>query len=387
MNPQPFRIAPDQLTRLAARFEATVPGLHAARDALTSASTDPDVAAGRAFCPGTWTAAASALAHAVAEVEHLRRGVGSTPQLLRACSDERADSDRLVADLLSSVGSTTDAVPPFTLCEFTPPPPPEAHRPPAIARPADPASPGQRLFRVPQFTAPAVEFAARVAGATPRPTGPAEDPPTPHSPPEPSRTPVDGTPRGVVVPPSPPGQPTAQGAPTGPTTGSAPPRTPTVAPPDAPARSSAPGAPSPSEGVLDARRVTILRRAERWAELGIGYSMAGTFEGYRTDCSGLVSMAWGLPAPGLTTDTLDRVAHRIARDDLLPGDVLVNPTPGADGHTLIFAGWADAERTRYHAYEQSSGEGAHFGTVPYPYRPGHGTFHPYRLDALLSERG
>lgn len=124
----------------------------------------------------------------------------------------------------------------------------------------------------------------------------------------------------------------------------------------------------------------IVARAKRWADLRLGYSMSGLHEGYRTDCSGLVSMAWGLPPPGLTTVTLPEVSHPIAKDDLRPGDILLNTAPGAAGHTLIFAGWADESHTRYFAYEESGSKGAHHATVPYPYWPGHGTFRPYRLD-------
>ena len=125
----------------------------------------------------------------------------------------------------------------------------------------------------------------------------------------------------------------------------------------------------------------IVARAKRWADLGLGYSMTGFHDGYRTDCSGLVSMAWGLPRPGLTTVTLPGVSHPIDKEELRPGDILLNRRPGAIGHTLIFAGWADAAHSRYHAYEESASRGAHLDTVPYPYWPGHGTFLPYRLDA------
>jgi len=59
---------------------------------------------------------------------------------------------------------------------------------------------------------------------------------------------------------------------------------------------------------------------------------------YRSDCSGLVSWAWGLPAPGRTTGTLApydmTVSHPIAAMDLLPGDAINN-----DHHTMLFAEW------------------------------------------------
>ncbi|MYW03091.1 hypothetical protein [Streptomyces sp. SID3343] len=141
--------------------------------------------------------------------------------------------------------------------------------------------------------------------------------------------------------------------------------------PDAPIRPVGPDGPDGG---------AIVARAKGWADLRVGYSMSKLHDGYRTDCSGLVSMAWGLPPPGLTTATLPQVSHRIERDDLRPGDILLNTAPGAAGHTLIFAGWADAGHSTYHAYEESASKGAHLTTVRYPYWPGHGTFRPYRLD-------
>lgn len=59
---------------------------------------------------------------------------------------------------------------------------------------------------------------------------------------------------------------------------------------------------------------------------------------YRSDCSGLVSWAWSLPAPGHTTSTLapfdTAVSHAITAADLLPGDAINN-----DHHTMLFASW------------------------------------------------
>jgi hypothetical protein len=59
---------------------------------------------------------------------------------------------------------------------------------------------------------------------------------------------------------------------------------------------------------------------------------------YRSDCSGLVSWAWGLPPPGRTTATLapfDMTASMvIAGADLQPGDAINN-----DHHTMLFADW------------------------------------------------
>lgn len=57
---------------------------------------------------------------------------------------------------------------------------------------------------------------------------------------------------------------------------------------------------------------------------------------YRSDCSGFVSWAWGLPAPGLLTSSLPSVAAAIGVTNLAPGDILL----GA-GHVVLFESWSD----------------------------------------------
>jgi len=60
---------------------------------------------------------------------------------------------------------------------------------------------------------------------------------------------------------------------------------------------------------------------------------------YRSDCSGFVSWAWGLPAPGRTTSEFapadTAVSHAIQGTDLEPGDALNDP---AD-HIILFVQW------------------------------------------------
>ena len=59
---------------------------------------------------------------------------------------------------------------------------------------------------------------------------------------------------------------------------------------------------------------------------------------YRSDCSGLVSWAWGLPAPGRVTsefapfETDDH--HAIDANDLQPGDAVNN-----SDHMMLFKDW------------------------------------------------
>lgn len=353
MSTEPFRVDPAVLDELASAFEAFRDGAGTALLAVERVAGDAELAAGSRWSPDTWASAQASLASAGELLERLASSTGAVPGLLRSCADGYLAGDRFAAELLAAIadGAPPDPPPPLLLAELPPataPPPDVDLRPQAaILRPdrPEPAPP----FRLDRLSAPAVEFGARVAGITVvSPPAVLRPPSRWYAAPVATRTP------GAAVPATdPPGAPAAA-----------------LTPADSDVRGT------------DTQRAEILRRAKRWSDLGLGYSMSRTFEGYRTDCSGMVSMAWGLPAPGLTTDTLHQVAHPIGKDALLPGDVLVNTAPGAAGHTLIFAGWVDDAHTRYFAYEESGGKGAHYGTVPYPYWPGHGQFRPFRLDAL-----
>ena len=144
---------------------------------------------------------------------------------------------------------------------------------------------------------------------------------------------------------------------------------------------------TPSSALAQPGSETI-ERAQSWTEADVGYSGSNYFTNeygtYRTDCSGYVSMAWGLSS-SYTTVTLPSVSYPIAKDALEPGDILNNPLPGTSGHVVLFAGWADAARTEYFAYEESPSSGAHLSQLPYPYWPGYGTFTPRRYVGLTSK--
>src|SRR5689334_11220185 len=60
------------------------------------------------------------------------------------------------------------------------------------------------------------------------------------------------------------------------------------------------------------------------------------WDAYRSDCSGLVSWAWGLSAPGEVTGGLDSMTRAIPTSSLVPGDILIT-----SGHVVLFAGWTD----------------------------------------------
>lgn len=139
---------------------------------------------------------------------------------------------------------------------------------------------------------------------------------------------------------------------------------------------------------VEDRRQNIIDRAKHWTDQGVPYDMtkyAADPDGvnYRTDCSGFVSMAWGLDT-SLSTVTLPEVAHEIPKDDLQPGDILLKGGPGtagAAGHVTIFNGWANAERTAYHGLEQAGGTGAVERVISYPYEQD-ASYVPYRGNGL-----
>ncbi|MGC2938826.1 MULTISPECIES: NlpC/P60 family protein [unclassified Brevibacterium] len=138
----------------------------------------------------------------------------------------------------------------------------------------------------------------------------------------------------------------------------------------------------------DDRRDEIISRAQTWVDQGVPYNWDATHpdpqgKQYRMDCSGFVSMAWGLD-DSLNTVTLPDVSHKIDKDELKPGDVLMKGGPGtegANGHVVIFNGWANDDKTAYHALEENGSLGSVAHEVSYPYDQDD-SFVPYRLNGL-----
>jgi Repeat of unknown function (DUF5648) len=123
-------------------------------------------------------------------------------------------------------------------------------------------------------------------------------------------------------------------------------------------------------------RDDVLARAQSWVSAKVPYDQGGYYGGYRTDCSGFVSMSWGL-GKSYVTWTLPQVSHQISKNELLPGDILLRP----HHHVVLFAGWADAGHTQYVAFEETPPK-AITRVIPYPYWPGHGTYTPYRYNSI-----
>ncbi|WP_405018510.1 hypothetical protein OHV05_17440 [Kitasatospora sp. NBC_00070] len=113
----------------------------------------------------------------------------------------------------------------------------------------------------------------------------------------------------------------------------------------------------PNMDGLDADRKAILERAMKRVDMKLGYSQGAITDGYRVDCSGFVSAAWGIPPGsygGLNTDALmtSQYSYKISKNDLQPGDALIN-----SDHTILFGGWANPEHTKYIAIENASQAG------------------------------
>jgi hypothetical protein len=126
-------------------------------------------------------------------------------------------------------------------------------------------------------------------------------------------------------------------------------------------------------------RTTMISRAQNWVNLRIPYSQSSTYEGYREDCSGYVSMAWEAAKPGYTTFTLHEISHPISKNDLQPGDILLC----ASEHVVIFGGWTSGAHSEYTAFEETRpGEGTVKRATPYPYWYNTGCFLPYRFNSV-----
>jgi hypothetical protein len=126
-------------------------------------------------------------------------------------------------------------------------------------------------------------------------------------------------------------------------------------------------------------RADMIAKAKVWVANKVPYNQGGDYEGYREDCSGYVSMAWGLEKPGRTTETLPGVSKQITKAELLEGDVLLCTSE----HVVLFGGWANAEKSQYVSYEETRpGEGTVSRVTPYPYWYNTACFIPHRYNEV-----
>jgi hypothetical protein len=93
-------------------------------------------------------------------------------------------------------------------------------------------------------------------------------------------------------------------------------------------------------------RNSVLARAQSWVDSPVRYSRTKRHLGYRTDCSGYVSMCWKTKT-SWSTRSFGGVTRRIAASQLRPGDALLKK----GYHIRLFYGWIDEAHTQYVAYE------------------------------------
>lgn len=103
-------------------------------------------------------------------------------------------------------------------------------------------------------------------------------------------------------------------------------------------------------------RSDIVERAITWLDAGVKYDANASYQGYRRDCSGYVSMAWQYKAnPGTILlppfDYSGKYAFELGSlDELAPGDAvnrttrIKNSAGKLVGHVMLFAGWASFDR-------------------------------------------
>ncbi|MFF3018260.1 FG-GAP-like repeat-containing protein [Streptomyces sp. NPDC057939] len=131
-------------------------------------------------------------------------------------------------------------------------------------------------------------------------------------------------------------------------------------------------------------RSEVVSRAQYWVDQQVPYSQGAVApdslgRNYRTDCSGLVSLAWHL-GTSLTTYSLPQVSTKLSGlDDLQPGDALNN----IDAHVVLFTGWTDASHTVANIIEQPKpGLTARKNTYTRSYINSAG-FKPYRYNKII----
>ncbi len=109
-------------------------------------------------------------------------------------------------------------------------------------------------------------------------------------------------------------------------------------------------------GSVNGGRATAVKRAFSWWDAQVPYSQSRYHGGYRTDCSGFISMAWQLGTSYTTASFVSGGGESFllgSYDKLVPGDALVRRSNGA-GHIVMFLGWNNAAKTSACVIEQNS---------------------------------
>jgi hypothetical protein len=137
------------------------------------------------------------------------------------------------------------------------------------------------------------------------------------------------------------------------------------------------------------RNEVIRRAATIWPLNRVPYSETTYLNpGWRTDCSGYVSLCLDLPKHGINTVSLvkDGYIYEITPDELRPGDLVGHCGPGTAGplgHVVLFDRWEQAHVT-YWAYEFHGGRelGPEHSLIHYPYHGLEG-YRAYRYKEIV----
>lgn len=136
-------------------------------------------------------------------------------------------------------------------------------------------------------------------------------------------------------------------------------------------------------------RSEVISRAQYWVKKKVPYSMNATAADpqgrkYRTDCSGMVSMALHL-GTSASTVSLTSYVTAISWSSLKPGDVvgtLGSGTQGANGHVVIFNGWYNSAHTVFRTLEEKGSTGAVASTRSINFKVGTHVAKPYRYKKI-----
>jgi len=134
-------------------------------------------------------------------------------------------------------------------------------------------------------------------------------------------------------------------------------------------------------------RAEIIARAKTWANARVPYSQHAFRDGYRTDCSGYVSMAWQTNRNYWTGD-LHTIGVPIAHHELRPGDMLLfhNPAdPHTGSHVVIFDRWTGGVGGDFLIYEQTPPATTHRAWSATGYRLGN--YQPFRYRNVVETIG
>ena len=130
----------------------------------------------------------------------------------------------------------------------------------------------------------------------------------------------------------------------------------------------------------------IETRAASWLTINVRYNEGTCYHNqygtYRTDCSGFLSLAWGL-GDSYTTDSLPSISSSISFSAMVPGDALLEPSQ----HVMLFHNWVDSDHKTARVWEESrTGSDMQDLQIPLSYFSGHNyhAIHYNRFQAVAA---